>query len=84
MKTDVFDEYRARQILSDHGSRDSFPVSFDATKLDGGWLFTWADSVRPAPVDLRGIVVSDDGQVARVEDGTSSQDTLDRLAKCAV
>ncbi|MDR2378743.1 MAG: hypothetical protein LBD70_04885 [Bifidobacteriaceae bacterium] len=71
-------EEQARQLLAAANSPAASAERYAAVRLDGGWLFKWAGTARPVPVGVRGVVVGDQGRVARLKLGETADQAIAR------
>ena len=71
-------ENEARALLASTGSQAASPERYSAIRA-GGWAFAWADTSRPIPMGVRGIVVTDEGRIGRARIGETAEQALRRL-----
>lgn len=72
-------EEEARAALAEAGSQAASPEWYRAIRKVGGWAFAWADTSRPIPMGVRGLVVTDAGRVGRVKLGETVDAAIARL-----
>ena len=72
-------ENEARALLASTGSQAASPERYSAIRCAGGWAFAWADTSRPIPMGVRGIVVTDEGRIGRARIGETAEQSLRRL-----
>jgi hypothetical protein len=72
-------EAQARSLLAELKSPAADQERYAATRLEGGWLFSWG-ATTPVPIGSGPWVVSDAAQVRRVPIGKRAAEVLTELA----
>lgn len=74
-------EAEARTILENVRSQAADPALFTARREVGGWVFSWADRSKPAPIGVRSEVVTDSGKRGRLQIGETGSEAIRRLSR---